>query len=417
MTEGLLHGIRVVEFASAQAAMAGKMMADMGADVVVVEPPGGHASRRFGPFADGIEDPEHSLWWWAYNTSKRGVALDLRTPEGLAKAKELISRADLVLDGEEPGQLAALGIAYADVWAAYPDLVWVSVTPFGSAEPRSGEPATDLTLLASGGAVWSCGYDDHTLAPVRGGGNQAYLTASIWAVMGGLAAVTHRMAGGRGQHVDVSINAAVNVTTEQSTMEWLVAKATVQRQTGRHASTIKTAPCYAVAADGQDVHTGFPPRSAAEFSALLEWLSDLGLRDSFDDAILLQMGIEKGGIQMWDVGRDPLETEIFRAARDGLMLIAQTVSAREFFIGTQNRGLACAIVNAPEDVLNDPHFIARGFPTPVVQDQIGRMVVHAGAPFKAPAAPWRISRRAPLVGEHNDPVLAQGDDGGIRWGR
>ena len=73
---GPLDGLRVVELASEHAALAGKMLGDLGADVIVVEPPGGHASRTYGPFADDVDDPERSLWWWNYNTSKRGVVLD-----------------------------------------------------------------------------------------------------------------------------------------------------------------------------------------------------------------------------------------------------------------------------------------------------------------------------------------------------
>src|SRR5262249_62348732 len=101
--------MRVVELASDRAAYSGKLLADLGADVIVVEPPGGHASRQNGPFADGAADPNRSLWWWYYNTSKRSVVLDLETPAGAAAVRALALGADIVLEGEAPGRLGELG--------------------------------------------------------------------------------------------------------------------------------------------------------------------------------------------------------------------------------------------------------------------------------------------------------------------
>ncbi len=170
---GALEGLKVVELASEHAALAGKMLGDLGADVIVVEPPGGHVTRTYGPFADDVDDPERSLWWWYYNTSKRGVVLDLATDDGAGAFRRLVADADIVLEGEAPGALADLGLDHPDLRADHERLVWVSVTPFGREGTRAHEPATDLTLLAGGGPAWSCGYDDHSLPPVRGGGNQA----------------------------------------------------------------------------------------------------------------------------------------------------------------------------------------------------------------------------------------------------
>ena len=204
-----------------------------------------------------------------------------------------------MLEGEAPGRLATLGIDHPELRAEHPDLVWVSVTPFGRETSRAHEPATDLTLLAGGGPVWSCGYDDHTLPPVRGGGNQAFHVASVYAVMSALTAVLHREVSGRGQHVDVSMHAAANVTTELGSVEWLVAGNTVQRQTGRHALAQISMPSQMQCADGLYVTTGFPPRSAQEFTALVEWLDELGLREECDEAVLLELAIERR--------RDPAE--------------------------------------------------------------------------------------------------------------
>ena len=191
--------------ASEHGALAGKILADLGAEVIVVEPPGGHASRRFGPFLDDVPGPERSLWWWYYNTGKLGVALDLHDTSGSDLLRSLVAASDIVLEGEPPGRLAELGLDFESFEPEHPELVWVSITPFGRSSPRSREPMTDLTLQAGAGPVWSCGYDDHLLPPVRPGGNQGYHTACLWAVEAALVAFYARQTLGFGQHVDVSM--------------------------------------------------------------------------------------------------------------------------------------------------------------------------------------------------------------------
>src|SRR5690348_10936359 len=102
MAGGPLQGLRVVELASERACFAGKLMAMYGAEVIVVEPPGGHYTRRWPPFAGDVEDPERSLWWWHYNTNKLGVTLDLDDATGAAAFARLVERADVVLEAEDP---------------------------------------------------------------------------------------------------------------------------------------------------------------------------------------------------------------------------------------------------------------------------------------------------------------------------
>jgi len=402
---GPLFGLRVVELASEHAAFAGKLLGDLGADVVVVEPPGGHPSRAYGPFADDIDDPERSLWWWHYNTSKRGVVLDLTTTDGAAQLRTLVAQADVVLEGEPPDALAALGLDHNDLRAGQEELIWVSVTPFGRTGSRAHEPATDLTLLAGGGPVWSCGYDDHSLPPVRGGGNQAFHIGSTFAVMAALTAVLARDVTGRGQHVDVSMHAAANVTTEAGSYEWLVARGTVLRQTGRHALTTMTMPSQMRCADGRYVTTGFPPRSQRDFEALVDWLDTLGYREQFDESVLLDLAVERGGVTMAEITSDDLAMEMFGAGRGALMYIAERIPAADFFVGGQTRGLACGVVASPEEAFESEHFVARGFQVEVEHKDLGQSYRYPGAPFLMPASPWRISRRAPHVGEHDAEIL------------
>jgi crotonobetainyl-CoA:carnitine CoA-transferase CaiB-like acyl-CoA transferase len=386
-----------VELASEWTAFAGKLLAELGADVVLVEPPEGASTRRYGPFVGDEPGTENSLWWWHYQTSKRGVTLDVSDADGL---RRLVGWADIVLEGFDDGRPTGPGPGHTVFRGERPELIWVSISPFGTDNPRSGEPATDLTILAGGGPVWSCGYDDHTLPPVRGGGNQALHTAGLHAVAATLVAVVHRLDGGSGQHIDVSMHAAANVTTEAATYHWLVAQETVQRQTGRHASHRITTPSMALDKDRNPVNTGFPPTTVEGYRSIVEWLEELGLLDEFPDAVFLQLGIDKGGVRMADLATDVETQAIFGAARDALVFIAGRLTGYQFFVEGQRRGLAVGVINAPEDVFEDPHMEATGFPTPVRRDD--QTVVHAGSGLRFERSPWRISGPAPELGEHND---------------
>ena len=346
----------MVELASDRAAYAGKLLGDLGADVIVVEPPGGHRSRGYGPFVDDEPDPDRSLWWWNYNTSKRSIVLDLERGDERDVFRHLALDADIVLEAEDPGVLDVLGIDHTQLRAEQPELIWVSVTPFGRRCAQFDEPTTDLTLLAAGGAVWNCGYDDHRLPPMRPSGNHAQHTASAFAVLGALTAVIHRDLAGTGQHVDVSMLAATNVSTEVSSVYWLFEGATLQRQTGRHASEHPTMGIQVPAGDGRYVTTPLALTSADNFRAALEWLRDLGAEDEHPEAFFLQMGVDCGGVSMKDLGKDAEVTAIYGAGREALYLIASKMSAREFFVGAQRRGIACGAVWSPDEAIADEHF-------------------------------------------------------------
>lgn len=405
---GAMGDWKVIELSSDGSAFAGRLLAELGADVIVVEPPGGSGQRRYGPFLDDEPGPERSLHWWHYNSSKRSVVVDLDDDSpggGRDQFRRLVAGADVLLEAEAPGRLAGLGIDYAELSAAHPGLVHCAVTPFGRSGPRSEEQATDLTVLAAAGPVWSCGYDDHTMPPVRGGGNQGLHTAGVWAAISVLTALLHRAAGGRGQFIDVNMHAASNVTTEMASYGWLAARREVQRQTGRHASPRPTDVTQVLCADGRYLNTGVPPRRPAEFKVLYEWLVELELTEEFPLAVLLEMGGQYEHIGMAEIEEDPMIGEVFGAGRDAVALIAGKLSAHEAFVGFQSRGLPVGAVYAPEDVMTDPHFIARGFPVEVDHDDLGRRFTYPGAAVLLNGSPMQISRRAPHLGEHSAEVL------------
>ncbi len=400
-----LAGVRVVELAGERIALAGKLLADMGADVILVEPPAGDPSRDYPPFLDDEPGEDRSLYWWHYHTSKRGVVIDLESRAGVERFRALVASADILIEAQPPSRLAGLGLDYTDLVAHRPDLIHIAVTPFGRNDPKSSLPATDLTIMAGAGPPWSCGYDDHSLPPIRGTG-QGYHTAAHFAVMSALTAVLHRGLSGEGQFIDVSMHAASNVTTEAGSYEWLVAQRTVQRQTGRHASVTPSGETQQRCVDGRYANTGVPPRTPTEFARLHAWLKELELDGELPEAVFLEMGANwEGPFELSKIGEDDAITAIFGAGRAGLKLIASRVSAQDFFAGCQRAGLAVGVVNSPEEAFEDEHFKARGFQVEVRHEDIGRTIIYPGAPYQLQACPWAITRRAPKLGEHDDEVF------------
>ena len=403
-SDGPLSSLKVIEWCDESGTYAGKLLADAGADVVKIEPPAGDPTRHYEPFLHDEPDSERSLWFWHYNTSKRGITLDLEQERGRELFRRLVADADVVLESQRPGRMAELGIDYADLRGSNPSLLWVAITPFGRDGPRAHEEATDLTLLAGGGPCWSCGYDDHSLPPVRGGGNQGYQTGCHYAVMALLVALVHRDLTGIGQFIDVNMHAGQNVTTEAGSYEWLVANETVQRQTGRHAGVNPSMPSQVQCTDGVYVNTGFPPRTPAQFGLVYEWLEQEGLIEQCEAAPILLAAAEGEPFQLSQMATDDTIRAKFAAGREAMNVLAEHLTGYEFFTGGQERGFQLGIIYAPEDVMEDVHFKARGFVVEVDHPEVGESFRYPGAPYIFEKSPWRLTRRAPQLGEDNSEV-------------
>jgi crotonobetainyl-CoA:carnitine CoA-transferase CaiB-like acyl-CoA transferase len=407
---GPLTGLSVVELTSEATAWAAKLLADLGADVVVVEPPGGSPQRRYGPWLDDQPSTEGSLWWWHYNTAKRSVVLDLEDAADRARFVDLVAQTDILLEGEPVGRLEQHAVDYDDLRTVNPLLIHVSVTAYGRTTPSRYLASTDLTALAAGGPVWSCGYDDHSLPPVRGGGNQAFHTASHWAVQAGLVALFDRDATGVGQFIDVSMHAACNVTTEMAAYGWLATGAEVQRQTGRHAAPNRSMATQVRCADGRYVNTGVLPRSPRDFAALVAWLESLGLREEFPLTFLLEMGAALDVVDLGTVEEDAMLAEIMGAARDVARFLCERLDSYEVFVGYQSRGMAAGVVYSPDEAIADPHLRARGFLVEVAHPELGRRFAYPGVPYRFSHTPCAVPTRAPTLGEHQ--ALLDGLSGG-----
>ena len=396
MTAHALAGVRVIEAADAHGEWCGKLLADMGADVIKVEPPAGAATRAIGPFVDDQSHPDRSLYFWHYNTGKRSVTLDVGEPDGASRLRALLATADVFIETLPPGRAAALGLDYALLAAANQRLIHVAITPFGQTGPYvdSGYRTTDLVSMALGGPMQSCGYDAEDgpdLPPVRPGDDHSYHTASHYACISTLVALIEREASGLGQYVDVSAQASLAVTVEFANVEWEYARRIVRRRTGRHAFPWTTARTQYICADGRYINLGIP-RERNAWLSLVSYLQSQGLGEGLDD------------VRYLDASR---YSERAGAALERLEVLCALHSANDLFHIGQRLGLTWGDVRAPEDWLDDEHARARGFFVEVEHPELGRTITYPGAPYQFSETPWRIEGRAPLLGEHTDEVLAE----------
>ncbi len=203
-----LAGIRVLDLATPAAEIAGRVFADLGAEVLKIEPPGGCASRFIPPFAAGRRgDREGSLYWRAFGLGKKSVVLDLERSAERARLLELVRGADVLIESETPGTLDALGLGYEALRRENPALLFVSITPFGQSGPEAHSPASDLTLAAAGGLLNMQGDRDRPPVPV--GWPEASHHGAVQAAADAILALWERRRSGLGQHLDSSMQAAI----------------------------------------------------------------------------------------------------------------------------------------------------------------------------------------------------------------
>ena len=286
---GPLTGLRVLELTSEHAQFCGKLMADLGADVIKVEPPGGQETRNVGPFLEDEAHPERSLYFWHYNTSKRGVTLDLNSPNGQDIFRKLSATAGLVLESFPAGYLSDLGLGYESLAKDNPGLIMCSVTPFGQDGPWRDYRTSDLLHLAAGGQMASSGYDVEDIPdapPIAPGGGNAWHIVSHYSYIAIMGALYHRDFTGEGQYIDVSVHEACSLTTEGAIAIYLSTGEVVRRHTGRHASADMSPGIQHATNDGGYINTtrSGSNLTPARIKVLGEWMDGYGLaQDLLDD--------------------------------------------------------------------------------------------------------------------------------------
>ena len=368
---------------------AGKLFAELGADVVLVEPPGGSALRHEGPFLADRPGLERSLAFAYYNTSKRGVTLDLEHEADRATLKRLVATADLVIETERPGVMNERGLGYADLAKIRPSLVMLSITPFGQTGPYAQYQAEDIVALALGGMLYLGGYPD--TEPIRVHGDQGVLCANMYGAVAGIIALWHAEASGEGEHIDVSMQESVVMALENAVQFYDLERTVRRRWAGeqRFAGT----GVYACK-DGYVFLMAGGIGANRFWSRTLEWFADEGMK-----------GIERLHGPEWANVDFLKSAEAKRTFSEVFDPWALERSKADLYHGGQARKIPIAPVSSPKDILENKQLQSRGHFVEVPDGLAGQTLRMPGAPYKLSQTPWKIQRPSPRLGEHNMEIL------------
>jgi crotonobetainyl-CoA:carnitine CoA-transferase CaiB-like acyl-CoA transferase len=392
----LLAPYRVLDLTTERGLLCGQILADLGADVIKIEPPGGAPARHIGPFYQDTPDPNRSLFWWAYNRNKRAVTLDYTTGEGRSLLLRLAENADFLIESEDPGHMASLGLSYGDVAKVNPALVYVSITPFGQDGPKSGYAATDLVVLAASGFLALTGDDDR--APVRVSVPQAFLHASAEAAGAALIANHERQRSGRGQHIDVSAQQSVNMATFGSALVAALGLPANRRLSGGYKYGDYLLKQVYAAKDGHVAITFLFGNAMGPFTRrLVEWMHEEGFcDDATRDIDWIGYGEQ---LMHGTVPHDEFE-RVKRMLDD----FTSTKTKAELFDGALNRSLLVAPVATMDEVVHFEQLAARDYWRDVRHPELEASVRYPGPFAKFSATPIEYRLRPPLIGEHNRAV-------------
>lgn len=395
---GALAPYRVVDLTTARGWLTGRILADLGADVVKVEPPGGDPGRRLPPFADDEPGPESSLVWWFANRGKRGITLDLDSAEGADLARKLVAGADVVIESFDPGYLDDRGLGYEHLQAVNPRLVVTSVTPFGQTGPYAGWAGPDLVLAALGGPMWLTGEPDRP--PVRISVPQYELHGAAEGAVATAIALYHAAGTGEGQHVDVSCQLAT-IRTLMNASAFPYLEGVELRRQGRevahgHARFRMLYEC----ADGHvSVLLTAGALGGPIVKALLRWIG------------------EEDGVPGWleDVDWVTMDFAELASTTEGRAFFAEVSALIDAFFAKRTkaelyaealaRGFLLAPVNTVADIRVDEQLAAREFFVEVEHPERPDPVVYPGPWARLSATPLAHGAQAPRVGEHNRAVF------------
>jgi benzylsuccinate CoA-transferase BbsE subunit len=390
-----LAGIRVLDLADNAVAYASRLLADLGAEVIRIEPPHGSALRRTAPLAataDGVESCAHAFW----NANKKAITLDLRCADGHRLFGDLVAKSDVVIETFAPGTLSAWGIGYDQMKERNPGIILVSVTPYGQTGPCAKFHATDLTLLAAGGLLSLGGYPE--TGPVAVAGEQGFLAAAIFGAVATLKALLERQNtnnGGtnHGQWLDVSGQECIAFALEDAIPEWYLS-GSIRRRTGDQAREAGTGvyPCQ----DGYISMVAGRLGTAKAFKTLVQWIAESGTQD---------------GAELLDERWQDFK---FRQSPQGIVRFAEifgafcaTRSKQELYREGQEKQIAIAPVNTVADIVDDPQLRANGYFRSLHDEALGRDVTVPGPPYRLSRTPATLRSAAPASGRHNRAVYVE----------
>jgi crotonobetainyl-CoA:carnitine CoA-transferase CaiB-like acyl-CoA transferase len=391
MRTGNLADLTVVELADERGEYLGKLLAGNGADVVKVEPPGGSATRRIGPFVDDKGDPEGSLYFWHYNLGKRSLVLDPASAADQATLQRLVAQADVLVDSDPERNRTLLGLDYDQLRELNPRLIIVAITPFGLSSPYASYVTSDLVHMALSGTMSITGYP----AKPEEGKQSLPMAPQMWqsSTMTGtiafqnlLAALHYRHRTGTGQVIDISMHEACVYCTEGFMIRWATDRA--ERVRG----TFTSLP-LPVTKDGKYLQMGLIVQPH-EWGKVVALLDSEGMAGDLADPIY--------GDATYRARPDVAEH-----VRGLLYRYIATKNADELFHLSQQNGVVWCPIKGMDERLEDPHLQVRGFWQEVEHPELGRSVRYPRGFWDSKEAPWQVGPRAPHVGEHTEAVLAE----------
>ncbi len=389
MPDGALSDLRVIDLTQGVAGpYGGKLLADFGADVLKVEPPGGDYTRRLGPFPDDVPDPNKSGLFLHLNTGKRSLTLDLSTRSGGVVFRKLLAGADVLLESEPPGQMAERGLGYDDLKAEFPRLIYTSVTPFGQTGPYRGYRGNSLTAMAMSTIMYNTGEPDRE--PLTTAGLPGEYLAGIHTFMAVTAALAWRDREGAGQYVDVSMAEATAASDEYNAAMYGFQGAVRRRYYSRHVFGYPNDifPCkdgYVSVIPGAG---GFPsPLRPDEISPMALLLENIELDK---DPLFLSMGER---MLRWRDFDDLVLPWFMEHTAAEILDIAQALR------------LPFAPVPNVAELLDDAHLKERGFFVEIEHPEAGKLP-HCGPVARMSETPLQIGP-APSLGQHTTDVLAE----------
>ena len=390
----MLAPYRVLDLTSEHGHFAGKLLADLGADVIKIEPPEGDPARRRGPFVEDVPGSERSLRWLAWNTNKRSVCIDLSDSAGRNQFHRLAQSADIVLESFAPGRLDDLGLGYEALSRANPGLILVSISPFGQTGPYRDYRATDIVLWAMSGNMSITGESSGPPAHVSDDG-QSYLHAGGDAAIGALVALTQRARTGRGQHVDLSMQEAASRGLYQVTGSWDMRGRELPRESRPSVGDGKL-PWNWRCRDGHVMWLSpVGPGAARRLSGFLNWLSEIDEGQELRSLDWEQMDPEQLSAADWQHFRQ-LYAEVFINR-----------SKRELYDAAVQHDFGLFPHATAADTLANKQLQAREFWRDVAHPQLGRRIRLPGPIAAGDCAVPAETRPAPALGQHNESVFAE----------
>jgi benzylsuccinate CoA-transferase BbsE subunit len=401
-----LADIRVLDLAGEIGQYATKLLADLGADVIKIEPPGGDPVRTVPPHYN--KHPELSLYWLNLNTNKRSVTLNLESEDGRRLFEKLVATADVIVETYKPGYLASLGLAYDALDRIKPGVILTSITGFGQTGPHAHYEAPDIVGVAMGGPMWLNGEptDPPNILPQK----QGYISASIMGAVGTLTALYHRDATGEGQHVDVSMQEALSLTQETAMQTWDMLQA-LRCRTGSRGVIPLDIPGLALyeCKDGHIFgYLGTP--AGAPWSAMLDWLVEEGVAEDLTEdpyrSFIEGLNLRFLTSLVTKPAELPENIRIMNHINGILRKFVASKTKWDMYEEGQRRRLLWGIVSTPEDIAKNPQLQYRHWLTKVEDENAGDLT-YPGAPYRLSESPWSIRQRPPLVGEHNDEIFGK----------